>query len=195
MLNVCMLSCSLLPDSLWPLKLQSSRLLCLWTFPGKNTEVGCYFLLEGDFSGGSDGKASANNAGDWDSICESGRSPGEGNGNLLQYSCLDNPVDGGAGRLQSMRPMGSQRVGHDWATSLSLHLPQFYWNRSFYDFRTLPHTMPYESIPSVSFNNKPVNVSIFLSSVSHSSKLLNPKKRLWECRFIADQSEVLENFS
>ena len=44
--------------------------------------------------------------------------------------------------------------------------------------RTLPHTMPYESIPSVSFNNKPVNVSVFLSSVSHSSKLLNPNKRL-----------------
>ena len=43
--------------------------------------------------------------------------------------------------------------------------------------RTLPHTMPYESILSVSFNNKPVNVSVFLSSVSHSSKLLNPKKR------------------
>ena len=39
-----------------------------------------------------------------------GRSPGEGNGNPLQYSCLENPLDGGAGRLQSM---GSQRVGHD----------------------------------------------------------------------------------
>ena len=41
---------------------------------------------------------------------------GEGNGNPLQYSCLENPMDGGACRLQSM---GSQRVGHDWATSLS----------------------------------------------------------------------------
>ena len=35
---------------------------------------------------------------------------GEGNGNPLQYSCLENPMDGGAGGLQSM---GSQRVGHD----------------------------------------------------------------------------------
>ena len=48
------------------------------------------------FPGGSDGKASAYNAGDLGSIPGSGRSPGEGNGNPLQYSCLDNPVDGGA---------------------------------------------------------------------------------------------------
>ena len=45
---------------------------------------------------GSDGKASACNAGDLDSIPGSGRSPGEGNGNPLQYSCLENPMDGGA---------------------------------------------------------------------------------------------------
>ena len=43
--------------------------------------------------GGSDGKASAHNAGDLGSIPGSGRSPGEGNGNLLQYSCLDNSMD------------------------------------------------------------------------------------------------------
>ena len=48
------------------------------------------------FPGGSDGKASAHNAGDPDSIPGSGRSPGEGNGNLLQYSCLENSMDGGA---------------------------------------------------------------------------------------------------
>ena len=47
-----------------------------------------------------------------------GRFPGEGNGNPLQYSCLENPMDGGDWcRLLSM---GSQRVGHDWATPLSL---------------------------------------------------------------------------
>ena len=48
-----------------------------------------------DFSGSSDGKASAYNAGDPGSISGSGRSPGEGNGNLLQYYCLENPMDGG----------------------------------------------------------------------------------------------------
>ena len=41
-------------------------------------------------------KASACNAGDQGSIPGSGRSPGEGNGNPLQHSCLENPMDGGA---------------------------------------------------------------------------------------------------
>ena len=55
------------------------------------------FLVDNmDFPGGSDGKASAYNAGDPGSIPALGRSPGEGNGNPLQYSCLENPVDGGA---------------------------------------------------------------------------------------------------
>ena len=48
------------------------------------------------FPGGSDGKASVYNAGDPGSIPGSGRSPGEGNGNPLQYSCLENPMDRGA---------------------------------------------------------------------------------------------------
>ena len=49
-----------------------------------------------DFPGGSDGKACAYNAGDLGSILELGRSSGEGNGNPLQYSCLENPMDRGA---------------------------------------------------------------------------------------------------
>ena len=48
------------------------------------------------FPGGSDGKASAYNVGDQGSIPGSGRSSGEENGNPLQYSCLENPMDGGA---------------------------------------------------------------------------------------------------
>ena len=48
------------------------------------------------FPGGSDGKMSAHNAGDLDLIPGLGRSPGEGNSNALQYSCLENPMDGGA---------------------------------------------------------------------------------------------------
>ena len=46
--------------------------------------------------GGSNGKASACSVGDLGSIPGSGRSSGEGNGNPLQYSCLENPMDGGA---------------------------------------------------------------------------------------------------
>ena len=45
--------------------------------------------------GGSDGELSAYNAGDLGSILGSGRSPRKGNGNQLQYSCLENPMDGG----------------------------------------------------------------------------------------------------
>ena len=60
----------------------------------------CLNIVHGErsmgFPGGSDGKESAGNAGDPGSIPGSGRSPGEGNGKPLQYSCLENPKDGGA---------------------------------------------------------------------------------------------------
>ena len=49
-----------------------------------------------DFPGGSDSKVSAYSVGDLGSIPGLGRSSGEGNGNPLQYSCLENPMDGGA---------------------------------------------------------------------------------------------------
>ena len=49
-----------------------------------------------DLPGGADGKVSACNSGDRGSIPGSGRSPGEGDGNPLQDSCLENPMDGGA---------------------------------------------------------------------------------------------------
>ena len=49
-----------------------------------------------NFPGGSDGKASTRNEGDLGLIPGSGRSPGEGNGNPLQYSCLENPMNRGA---------------------------------------------------------------------------------------------------
>ena len=66
--------------------------LTRWTFVGK-----VMYLLFNILSrfGDSDGKASAYNAGDPGSIPGLGRSPGEGNGNPLQYSCLENPMDGG----------------------------------------------------------------------------------------------------
>ena len=54
-----------------------------------------YSSIKG-FPGGSDGKASACNAGDLGLIPGSGRSPGEGNGNPLQYFCLENSIDRGA---------------------------------------------------------------------------------------------------
>ena len=55
-----------------------------------------YIMYISGFLGGSDGKASACNVGDLGLIPRWGRSSGEGNGNPLQYSCLENPMDGGA---------------------------------------------------------------------------------------------------
>ena len=140
-------------NSVRPHRRQPTRLLCPWDSPGKNTGVGCHFLLQcmkvksesevaqlfptlrdpmdwslpassvhGIFQArvpewgaiafsapyclskskskcfpcGSEDKASACNVGDLGSIPGLGRSPGEGNGNPLQYSCLENPMDGGA---------------------------------------------------------------------------------------------------
>ena len=54
--------------------------------------------------------ASGGNIRDVSSIPGSGRFPGEGNGNPFQYSCLENPMDGGAWWAMVK---GSQRVGHD----------------------------------------------------------------------------------
>ena len=68
-------------------------------FPFAHSEAiyiwGCVYF-DKDFPGGSDGKAPVYNAGDPGSIPGSGRSRGEGNGNPLQYYCLENPMDRGA---------------------------------------------------------------------------------------------------
>ena len=66
-----------------------------------------------DFPGGTVIKNLPANAGDarvMGSIPELGRYPGEGNGNPLQYLCLENPMDGGVWRAVAM---GLQRVGHN----------------------------------------------------------------------------------
>ena len=58
--------------------------------------IGFVFLIYLSFPGDSDGKESAFNSGDPGWIPGSGRSPGEGNGNPLLYSCLENSMDRGA---------------------------------------------------------------------------------------------------
>ena len=76
------------------------------------------------FPHSSVGKESACNAGDPGSIPELGRFPGEGNGNPLQYSCLENPMERGAWWATVH---GVARVGHDLATKPSppfLHYPE-----------------------------------------------------------------------
>ena len=74
--------------------------------------------LPSDFPGGSDGKPSAYNAGDRGSIPGLGRSPGEGNGNPLQYSCLQNSMDGGTW----WAAVHGVPKSWTWLTSLSLCL-------------------------------------------------------------------------
>ena len=70
------------------------------------------------FSGGSDGEESACNAGDSGSVCGLGSSPAEGNGNPLQYSCLENSMDRGAW----WAPVQSETRLNDWAhTQCSMH--------------------------------------------------------------------------
>ena len=71
-----------------------SFFICLdWALESEFDSHLCYLL---DFPSGSDGKASAYSGGDLGLIPGLGRSPGEGNGNPLQYSCLENPMDGRA---------------------------------------------------------------------------------------------------
>ena len=65
------------------------------------------------------GKESAYNAGDIGSIPGSGRSPGEGNGNPLQYSCLGNPMDRGAWEAIVHGVTKSQAWPGDWARTHS----------------------------------------------------------------------------
>ena len=75
-------------------------------------------IHQGGFPGALVVKNPPANAGDLrdvNSIPGSGRFPGGGPGNPLQYSCLENPMDRGPCGLQSM---GSQRVGHDWSDSV-----------------------------------------------------------------------------
>ena len=80
--------------------LYSTPLASLWveseTDQIKQTSKTPPFLSTQGFPGGSEVKAPACNVGDLGSIPGWGRSPGEGNGNPLQYSCLENPLDGGA---------------------------------------------------------------------------------------------------
>ena len=80
----------------------------------------CYIkIIVLGFPGGSNGKESALNVWDPGSIPGSGRSVGEGYGNLIQYSCLKFPLTEEPGGLQSME---SQRIGHNWATNIHKRL-------------------------------------------------------------------------
>ena len=85
-------------DALYPLNANSSftPTPSAWHPPFSFLSLNLTRLGALSYPGVSDGKESACNAGDPGSIPGLGRSPGEGNGNPLQYSCLENPMDRGA---------------------------------------------------------------------------------------------------
>ena len=76
----------------------------------KHQEMGQHLMNAICFPGGSDGQESVGNAGDPGSIPGSGRSPGGGHGNPLQYSCLGIPWTERPGRLQSMGSWSQTRL-------------------------------------------------------------------------------------
>ena len=88
------------PEELW-MKVHTVHVAANKTNPKRKKSKKAKWLSEealqiAGIPGGSEVKASARNAGDTGSIPELGRSPGEGNGNPLQYSCLENPMEGRA---------------------------------------------------------------------------------------------------
>ena len=95
----------------WSLALSFSQRFSLSPAHWSTSVTLCHYSC---FPGGSDGKESACNAEAMSWITPgSGRYPGEGNGNPLHYSCLENPMDRGPGRLQFLE---LQRTGHDRGT-------------------------------------------------------------------------------
>ena len=165
-LSVCMLSCF-------------SLILCPWDSPGKYTAVVCHALLQGifptqglnlclyisytgggwGFRGGSNSKESAWNVRDLGSIPGLGRSPGEGNGYPLQYSCLENSrYREEPGRLQSMelQRIRSQKAG--WLIPSLFCATRSPWGSSVTFQACSRHHI--------------ANVASF---VSHSARLLHPR--------------------
>ena len=78
------------------------------------------------FPGGSEGKESACNAGDLGLIPWLGRSPGEGNGNPLQYSCLESPWTEEPGGLQFIGWQKSQTHLHNFTFTFKVIITQFF---------------------------------------------------------------------
>ena len=102
------------------------------------------------FPGGSDGEASACNVGDPGLIPGLGRSPGEGNGNPLQYSCLENPTDGGAWQI-TVHGIAKSRA---WLSTST-----FRGKGYFLDGKSLKHQPP--GLGHLSFTESNVSVPNF----------------------------------
>ena len=80
-------------DPLWSPATGQPCCCCIAPVPERLLRLSAPISPYQGFPGGSEVKVSASNAGDLGSIPGLGRSPGEGNGNPLHYSCLENPMD------------------------------------------------------------------------------------------------------
>ena len=122
------------------------------------------------FPGSSDDKESAYNAGDLDLIPGLGRSPAEGNGNPLQHSCLENPIDRGAWQTTVH---GASRSGHDSATNT--HTSETGWLKSFYP------TAYSLWQPCVPWNNT-ISAAFLFKAHGRISKTQNKSRTTLNCR-------------
>ena len=125
------------------------------------------------FPDGSDGKASVCNAGHLGSIPGSGRSPGEGNGNPLQYSCLENPMDGRAwwATVHGVAKSGT-RLSDFTFTSLTCLVPEAGANVLNHK-TTLPIRMLISPLRECFRELSSVNIWKILSPMNGSQQALN----------------------
>ena len=123
-------------------------------------------ILKSDIFHGSRVKASARNVEDPGSIPGSGRSPGEGNSNLLQYSCLENPMDRGAWQATVHGVAKSQTRLSDF-TSLHHNLKRLpmisklSWFIQLIDNQTGIHNLKFQKL-----GYKPIRTSVYYKSFS-----------------------------
>ena len=142
------------------------------------------------FLSDSDGKESACNAGDLGSTPGLARSPGEGNGNPLQYSCLEKPMDRGAGRA-SVNGVSKELDTTEWLSyqmkkALFLGLPVSGWENHLPSFEPW---FPYLKIVRLSWRS-----SLPLRCLGKSQMKLVPTRSYTSQTWKGNQTAEMRNF-
>ena len=125
------------------------------------------------FPGGSDRKESAHSEGDLSSIPQLGRSPGEGNGNPLQYACLENSMDNGACWVAKSRKWLNDYhniKGTGWRIFSSVHTPGTTTRikKSRFPRPSLQERSPHPDHSPIPVVSTLVTIGIFLKKNSHA---------------------------
>ena len=138
-------------------------------------KLSCHYYFHMDFTHSSVSKESACNVGYPDSIPGWWRSPGKGNGNPLQYSCLENPMDRGAWQATDY---GTTRVGHNWASEQRqcLSMPR---NKPCHCVSSLTAQLV-KNLPAT-LERKMATTPVFLPGKSHGQRSLAGCS-LWGCK-------------